>query len=83
MAMHCYDQRNGKSYFHPTWKGNPKGIFDQRKNGFKPPPFRNHPRNSHQGQQARSGNKPVVAIEIRPKGPFQCSVCGENHMLKD
>ena len=61
-----------------------KGNIWPKENGFKPPPFRNHPRNSHQGQQARSGNKLVVAVEIRPKGPFQCSsVCGENHMLKD
>ena len=48
---------------------NPKGIFDQRRSGFKPP-FKNQPRNLQQGQQARSGTKPTIAVEKGPKGPL-------------
>ena len=45
MEMHCYEQEKGKSKVQPTWKGKWKGRFDQRKSGFKTPPFRNQLRN--------------------------------------
>ena len=28
IKMHCYEHTKGKSEVNPTWKGNPKGIFD-------------------------------------------------------
>ena len=51
MEMHYYEKRKGKLEVHPTWRGNTKGRFGQRRSGFKPP-FKNQLRNFQQGQQA-------------------------------
>ena len=68
--MHWYEKRKVKLEFHPSWKGNTKGILGKRKSGFKPPPFRNQPRNFQQGQQARSGIKLAIAAGKWTKGPL-------------
>ena len=39
-AKHMYEKNKGKTYFRRSWKDKKQDNQNQRKKGFKPPPFR-------------------------------------------
>ena len=82
-SMHSYEHNKSKSKEHHLRKENYKGMFYHRKKVFKPPYYKNQPKNVQHGKQQQGWYKWTIPVEGKPREPIQCWGCGENHMLKD
>ena len=79
-AKHMYEQSKGKVDFRRSWQDKKQDRQDQRKKGFKPPPFRGSA--SHLKQGVTSEYKAPKSDGRKKRQPIECWGCGGDHLQR-
>jgi len=79
-AKHMYEKSKGKTNFRRSWKDKKHDNQNQRKKGFKPPPFRG---SSLQQRQGVTSEPKIPESDGRKKRqPIECWGCGGDHLQR-
>ena len=75
-----YEQNKGKIDFRKSWKDKKQDHQNQRKKGFKPPPFQGS--SFQQGQGVTNEHKIPESERKRKRQPIECWGCGGDHLQR-